>query len=1114
MATIDVFTASAGSGKTYTLARRVIDLLISEPKDKHSPKGPKHYSHILAVTFTNPATAEMKSRIVDDLATIADRNDNSETRQKLIKAQIETRKEIAGTTLEEETVVSDCKKALDLILYDYEHLAVSTIDSFVQKIVRSFAYDKGLPSNYGIQIDENAIIDNAIDNLMSKLKPNEDSKLLKVLIEYANDLVKEGKRWNVEKEIKELGKDLLSKSDLDTSDIGVDNVLEINKNVHSERESACGEMHKELESIAKEEITSDIKANFMLFKTLNAILNGESIPRENLIDKVTKICNTNIESNFKKNCTEHVKTVEGVVGHLRGHLRKYFTCEAILSKIYSLGVLSELQKSIKDVQDEEHAVAISSTNDVLYNLLYNKDNTKEVPFIYEKAGIRYDNIMIDEFQDTSVIQYRNFMPLLENSLSEGHDCLVVGDVKQSIYRFREGDWHLLHNLSTGKQGDSNGCEFAGHTTPHTLDNNWRSLENIVKFNNLIYSSDGDESMPASLDSAVKSQLSSQDLDKGIETIADLYVNSHQKAQRKADEASTGKGYVSINIIDIPNGHSDESKEIKEAAQNFIKQSYVRKVKELVGQRGCDFKDICFLVSKKDDGEKIITELNKEGIPTVSIDSLFVANATSVKCVLDMLKYLTQGDESALFRAAIIINDNDINKIAADWATEKAKLSDKLQKLRGLGTIELINTLLDLISEETRKKELPFIEAFYEKVMSFVGKQSSNLSLFINFAEDDKKNWVIQAPASMNAVNVMTIHKSKGLQFKIVMIPYFDWKIENKPSLDDTIWCDATDDKIASLIGKAKIKRLPVAYSKMAESFFEKEWLKEKNLRFVDNLNKAYVATTRAEDMLFTWGTNTVYNNGTNELTILSFLKKSLEKHLTDNKVRIQKDNEGCVELDCHTWDLGTEADCIGAKQTSQSHGSKDRSDSTAYGNGKEANNDWDDYDTIVATVRPSKNLAIAEEEVTNDADRRHKMIAFGITMHEIFQRIKTDDDTPKALNWAYSNGIINAKQKEDLGKLILGKLESVKQYHWFDGSMDKVWSEITMVGNSSVRRADRVMKTHDGDYVVIDYKFGNQKKEEYNEQVKQYMKDLKAAGAKSVRGFVWYVEKDEVAEVC
>ncbi|NQU79886.1 MAG: UvrD-helicase domain-containing protein, partial [Bacteroidetes bacterium] len=658
MSKLTVYSASAGSGKTFTLAVEYIKLLF---------KSRYEYRHILAVTFTNKATAEMKARIILELNNLA-----------INKPSPATHKIINEIDLPPEQITREAKVIRNYLLHDYSRFSVGTIDNFFQRILTSFARETGLQFGFNLELDNRKILEQAVDNLMDNL--NGKSELTDWLIRFAENRVEEGRNWNFRDSLIDLGMEIFAenyqgienKFQLGGSDSFLKKLNEYQKELYK----IIRLFENTLESYGNEglKIISEHSLEIGDFK-----YGASSVPRYfwYLAEKETKnisprprdiqaVDNQDVwvkETSEKK--TEIIAAVNGglnevlkrTIEYYNKNFREYFTAVSINKNLFSLGILADIEQQIREITHENNLFLLSDVPGFLKKII----NGNEAPFIYEKTGNHFKYFMIDEFQDTSTIQWENFKPLIINSISEGYENMVVGDIKQSIYRWRNSDWNILASLIAG---DKNVFDVDNKS----LKENWRSKRNIVDFNNKLF-----EAAKKLLDDLFVSGLEERNQSikgLGIDTISGVFSDHIQELPGGEDREG---GYVEISIVDSG----------KEKWESKVLEKLPGLVNNLLN-KGLRPGEIAILVRKKDQAvnvmESLLGYMNNEEehgktYNLISDDSLFIRNSEAVKFLLGMLRYFLNPEDD-INRGWLLYYLNRKDKTIRKDVIEISELFDK------------------------------------------------------------------------------------------------------------------------------------------------------------------------------------------------------------------------------------------------------------------------------------------------------------------------------------------------------------------------------------------------------------------------------------------------------
>ena len=1053
---IELFSASAGAGKTHRLTGEYIKRLFI---------GEAQYRHILAVTFTNKATEEMKSRILNELYIIASGRE-SRFMQELLPL-------VGGS---QQKLRARARVILSQILHDYSLFNVSTIDRFFQSVMRAFARELGKMVSYGVELDEKSIRLAAIDRIYADLGKQENAKLLGWMTEFAKEVVAEGEGWNIKDKIADLssevnneGYKLLQRNagasygnlngnevqDLKVrvkkiralfikrlKEIGNNGVAHMSALGHSPSEYKGGfrSLFCRFEKMAKGEMQDGDSAKF------KAIYNNKS-------EWVSK--DKNPDDFYSNDLNNDIKEFVD----LCDTLPLFRTAEAILQRINQFGILNNIQREIQTICREQNVMLLADTTELLNRVIDGNDT----PFIYEKIGTQLNYIMLDEFQDTSRMQWQNFEPLIaeiesRTSHKNGFGNVVVGDIKQSIYRWRNSDWQILHNFATGPIGK--------YSKSISLDTNWRSLQNIITFNNSFF-----ESAAKELDNKFASNSSGN-----LTPIAEIYKTIAQQYP-KEKSSIPAEGYVEVRIYDkVPKG-TKETKGTDAKMRPY--QATVEAIKDALC-RGYSYSHITILVRKNTEGAAIAKHLLENNIPVVSSDSMLLVSSKVIRSLVERL-------------AAI--------------ATSAPAPADTDKELRNMPLLQLVQHIIHNELPDAAKADMAYLNAFMDVVLKFTSEEGSNLSLFLKWWSENGTSYSISAPKS-NAVTICTIHKSKGLEAEIIIIPFFTCKLE--PEVNGIIWCSTTDPEIGYN------QPLPVLYSaKLENTLFKEDYYKEKHNCYIDAINLAYVACTRPRNELYIFAdkSSRSFNN-----SIASLLATFVN---APDKVPFVKDSSGIAAS--QNFDIYM----LGVKN--QRHECKMPAADASASTPASAPVLQADALMLLAPIKQTgRNRLAASQSSINEGDDsiRNK----GVILHEIFSFIKNKCDIPDAVKRATLLGIVNKESFADLLTATAPTIEDViaqlisqtDHLHWFDDSAQILNEQEILSGDDTITRPDRVILLPDGKgahkAIVVDYKFGeydpnSTQLKRYHSQVAGYMSSLCKMGFVDVSGYIWYPLHNKIIEV-
>ena len=767
-----ILKASAGSGKTYSLAKEYIRLLVGSPT-------PDQYRHVLAVTFTNKATAEMKDRILNELRTLAETPEKSPYLGDLVP----------GVCADTAQLQRRSKAALSRILHDYSQLGVATIDRFFQQTLRAFAREVGQYTAYQVELDRDALVEEAVTRVLDSLSEQKDPALLEWIIRgVRDDLEREG-RFTLDRRLRELGNALpempgggrepLDKGRLEGLSAGCwrtvsDFTFKVRNAARAVADAldACGIN------------PADSNRGFLKGIYPYAEVSPRdfiSAPTPSFQDKAL-----DLEKWFAKTKAHLAAAAVPAAGAMADFValfgdeyKAYCTAQTIRGQLYGLGVAAELRKALTAVQKEKGVISIDDTNAILNGIVAGSD----APFIYEKTGVRYENFLLDEFQDTSRVQWENFLPLLRNSEAEGKESLVVGDVKQSIYRWRGSDWNLLGS-EVEKTFSLSGKDI------DVLGGNYRTCGEIVAFNNAFFPyAAGEVDRICGKDPAEEGSVSS------------LYADVNQKACTK----DGAPGLVRIHFAEKA---EDEVAAVMDALRD-------------VRERGARWEDIAILVRGNAEGEAMAQLLVEAGVPVVSDDALYVKGSVTVRRLVSMLSLVENPSlEGGSSVAAFLAQQMGISLAGQSVYHSLVNLCEDL--------LEKINAY----DAATYGAETPYIAAFVDFLRDWSSRNGENLGAFLR--EWKESNPKIPSPPQGDAVRVMTIHKSKGLEFPVVILPFTEKVTLYKPSSQ---WCRV--DKLHADF------RVSLSEASLNTEFSE-DYIRERTAQGVDGINVLYVAMTRAK----------------------------------------------------------------------------------------------------------------------------------------------------------------------------------------------------------------------------------------------------------------------------
>ncbi|MFO7829555.1 MAG: UvrD-helicase domain-containing protein [Bacteroidales bacterium] len=1078
MSQLTIYKASAGSGKTFQLTGEYLKILFSSLNN---------YKRVLAVTFTNKATAEMKNRILNELYKLAE-GQNSEYIN-IIKKDL---------AINDETIQQQAKKGLSLLLHDYSKFSVSTIDTFFQKIIRSFTHEIGIQPGYSVELDQNEILSQVVDGLLLDL--DENKELREWVSALAGDKIEQGKKWDFKEDILNLAREIFKEEfkNFDKQLVKKMSDKDFLKNYIKELKEIKARFENKITNLAKDAIQTIEQSGLTIndfsrkaggpagyfYKIVNK---SEFEPGKLFTGAIDDITKWYTKASDKKDEIENLlnnnllSISKSIYNYYTENSINYYSSAEILKHIQTLGILTDISSKLHEYCEEQNIFLISDAAKLLQVIIDNNDT----PFIYEKAGSIYKFFMIDEFQDTSETQWHNFKPLIGNSLAQGNKNLVVGDVKQSIYRWRNSDWEIL--------SDKIEQDFAQHNpSVLSLNTNWRSKKNIIDFNNTIFSYSS-EILQQHFNNEFESTNESENKyqSKITEAYADVIQNTPEKQNKSG-------GYIYHQFLD---------KKANESWESDIIASVIEQIETLQGKNYA-LKDMAILVRKKGEGQKIANALidyqnnhkTKYRYDFISNDSLFIANASIIQFTIAILEYLLNNDDQInlafiahefhRYLKAESLNSGDIHQLVKKYPGKKQEnhlkrlfpesFINSIDQLKQLPVYELIDQIVNIFELHKIHSELPYLQAFLDVVLDFGKTKTADIHSFITWWQDEGQKKTLSVSENQDAIRIITIHSSKGLEFKNVIIPFCNWSLDHPSRQTNILWCKTDKEPFNQL------DLIPIQYSKknLTNTIFKNDYLDEKFHVFVDNLNLLYVAFTRAEENLF------VFSPIDNKPD--SFKQVGELLHFTyRNYQNFAESNDSLVEF--NHWN--EEKNLFEYGELKQSL--------------KEQQQKYDEIKIKAYESYEIKNklrLKLHDNSFfTGKESGAFEKVNHGKVMHEVFEHIKTEKDIPKAIDKILFEGKISIKEKAEITQKINNIFENKQIKEWFSDSWQvKAEAEI-LLPNGTTSRPDRVISNKEKT-IVIDYKFGEQEEEKHHKQVRSYMKLLEKMENQTVEGYLWFVD--------
>ncbi len=1089
--------ASAGSGKTFTLTLEYIRLLVENPDN---------YRRILAVTFTNKATAELKSRIIDTLHAIATGHPKAQSYTQYLCH--------AGDTTH---LQHTCSTALKAILHDYSHFRVETIDSFFQSIIRELARELNLTANLRIDLDQDEALTEAVALMMEQMKRGDNT--FNAVVGYVTDKINSQKptNWKIDKELIEFSHNIFNehylKAEKDIRHITADQhfyphykqALINSRHSAEEQRKATAQTfinHTQTFGLTPDMFVRGSKGVYAYFPKVAEGKAPKDLPKALLDDPYAPWLKDTLLNN------RHAELFRQLINQDQQLRRTLATINAKLKHANQMQLLSKVDDTLRQQNEEHNRFILADTAHRLNEIMSDTD----VPFIMEKAAAQFRYIMIDEFQDTSELQWKNFQPLIKECLANGCRCIIVGDVKQSIYRWRNSDWGILNDI--------------GHTPPfspmvdetsmrHTLDTNRRSAGHIVEFNNKFF-------RQASKDVATHFQT---EFSKTQDCTSDIQA-AYADLEQKIEPRKQGQGYVSIT--EIPADNEESTTTDNQQAQAPDRQQPTDKMLEYVEQTiihltqnsGINYNDIAIL-TRHNAELRTITQHLQQHIPDIRIvssEAFQLNQSEAIKLIILALQAIAETNSNLTpfllgtlawkYQTLILGNHNTdtgqyfettADQLASKLPEEFIKHIDQLQMtpLR-----KLCERIYDIFQLDTIDGQAAYMFTFFDELSAFINDKTTNINTFLQYWDDTLSKKTIPAEGA-EGIQMLTIHRSKGLEFHTVILPYCNWKMGGKPA--EVLWCKNNTPE-------GELPVIPVAFGKtLSDTDFKTDYEDEQLKNYVDNLNLMYVAFTRASNNLIVI-TQKPKNNEYSTYDILASATKQLcmqdgQKPVQDNLTAMQ-DGQTVVQ-DNLPADTDTIDFTIGSPEPhTDTSPTPSKNIAVEFHTGG--------INAVFRQSNASKEFTTDPESADTDEAERQTYIKRGLVVHNVFENIHTAADIPQAMRQLEQQGVMaDTAFQEEIEAEIKKAMKNPQVSRWFDPGWT-VMNECSIIvrdknGDITTQRPDRVI--YNGhETIVVDYKTGRPDNN-HDRQVKDYMELLRQMGMTNVKGYIWYMRTGEIKDV-
>lgn len=1097
---VKLLRASAGSGKTFALTAQYLTLLF---------RGKGKYREILAVTFTNKATAEMKERILGSLKELA-----------LTGYQHSKFSSILQSVYPEMGDMEIRQRASEIyssILHDYSRFSVSTIDRFVQQLIRSFAFELNIDSGYKLEMNQNKVKEDLVEALNLYLEDDKD--LLNWVTNLAIERINNGNDWDYHRTLMDLA-DEIFKERYSTFD---DAMKELGSGRSDEFKALQSKVKTDSEEFRNQIINkaSEVNNIFEASGVEADELNGKS---KNPLYKLKKIAEGDISllgkfkdfaddfdgwPNAKLKDTSAVEQLYSRIGAPLKELIDFYKSGLVMFETYRaisknssyLRLMQGMAELLTNYRSEKRLLLLSDAQKLLKGVT--GTNAHNPSFIWEKTGNRYKNFLFDEFQDTSAFQWENFLPLLQNAIAESPggkfaDHLLVGDVKQSIYRWRNGDWRILHQQVKQDLNPLN-------VTEETLMFNRRSSRNIIRFNNFLY-----KSLPDLLQNQINGifdKTAPEYLYPYWEEKSNLIRMAYEGSHQEITEGTPEGGMIEVKFF-MKDEESDEEEHSQAASYT------VQKLVELL-ELGIAMKDIGILVRKNSEAQQILDcvfekdnqeKLSKAaGKPfqIVSGEALKIVNNPAISLLLSTLHLLSVHEpESGIYKAEcarlwyqILHPETEEIALGSDvWLSFVTgsvssltgilpdELCSSLNSLRYLPVNELIEKLIKMyhLGSGITEVHIPYLLAFRDQVAAFSAAGDKGIGAFLSWWDTEGSTKALPSSDSQDAVQLMTVHKSKGLEFGAVIVPFFNWKLNEYSTggKRKLIWVGAEQ------AGFGKFRSFPVDYNQnLASTIFAGEFFDEMLLNYMDELNALYVATTRAKNYLCLICPKTPPKKEKDgpSIELHYILHEMFEGGQTEDLVFVEGDSQ---------YVFG-EIPSLSVEKVRES---------------KDQYLKIQDYQVNEELTERFKRNSRNEETWFNSRQRK------GIVLHKILETLQSEDDLDKLIAEKIQEGFIRESEKEEVKKDVVDILNQEEIKKWFATAKSVISEKDMIIESGLVKRPDKLFVFEDR-AVLLDFKFGAEQNK-YMADISLYRDNLlKMDEFKEVDAYLWYAESRKLQKV-
>jgi ATP-dependent exoDNAse (exonuclease V) beta subunit len=1037
-----IYDASAGSGKTYALVKEYLKIILVAKKNDA-------YRNILAITFTNKAVNEMKSRIVGSLSEFAKDKPNPKSTDLMLDLSRDIQLSVSE-------IQTKSKQIIKHIIHNYAAFDISTIDKFTHKVIRAFAHDLNLPMTFEVTLDTENLLTEAVDAIIAQA--GEDDILTNLLVDFTMQKTDDDKSWDISREILETGRLLLNENNREEVTHFQDKSITEFVEIKSKVAEACKLLEKEnatfaqniLDLIEKNGIDSQSFSAGHFPNHLQSIINEKFNPKNKTYHEFDDI-KINKTAKDRNEIEAIIPEMISILDAIYKKFEKRDFYNAFLKNITPLSLLNTVSNELAKIQKEQNVLSIAEFNAIIYREIQNQP----APFIYERLGERYRHFFIDEFQDTSEMQWQNLIPLIDNATSsefegEKGTLMIVGDPKQSIYRWRGGKAEQFIELSKTHNPFNNPEKKLFH-----LDKNYRSYSEVIDFNNKLFY-------------FLSSEFTNLDYQ-------DLYENhSHQKENSKLG------GYVNISFIPKPEKSEDDEDALdKNELYLLATLNTIEKAKK----QGFDYQEMAILTRKRSQGIAIANYLTEQNIPLLSSETLMIQNSSDVQMIINVLKYLkNSADIEAksyflLYIANHVQNELPVHDFIAQgkektqeeefekWLTE-FDISLSFQDIRKKSLYEAVEIIVSKFLPPTLSGN-SYVQYFIDIVLERDVRNQAGIADFLSYWEKNGEKFSIPSPEGKNAVRIMTIHKSKGLEFPVVIMPFADEDYVRKPK--DKLWLDAEKETFG-------LPKVLIDNSSAVENYGEEAALvynQKKQEELLDNINVLYVALTRAEEQLY---------------VISQFLEPNKEgeyPYKTASFFIKYLIGIGVYEPSLMEYEFGN------SEKLSEKIIEKNEVKTIP----------------LIGEILNPKSIKIAQREALMWGTHQQEAIEYGNVIHEILSFVKTKSDVDLAILKAMENGLITFNQKEAVYKSIQEIVNHSELENYFAEGNEILNEQMIIQKEGKTIKPDRMVLAKNKEVFLLDYKTGNHNPK-YQLQLENYQTAIEKMGFKVTKKALIYIGEE------